>query len=135
MDRMTPERRSWLMAQVPGKHSKPEMFVRQLVFGMGYRYRLHDRRLPGKPDLVFPGRRKVILVHGCFWHGHLECRKARLPKTNIPFWGDKQELNRRRDDRVVAQLQDLGWRVLVVWQCELKEPENVAHAIKTFLDG
>lgn len=133
MDRLTPERRSWLMSRVRSKNTKPELTVRRLVFGMGYRYRLHSKNLPGKPDLVFPARRKAILVHGCFWHGHEGCRLSRTPKSNADFWLAKIVSNRERDARIITELNALNWAVLTVWQCELKDPEAIAAKIHEFL--
>ena len=134
MDRLTVERRSWLMGRVGSKNTTPELAVRRLVFSMGYRYRLHDIRLPGKPDLVFSGRRKVIFVNGCFWHGHKRCRYARLPKTNVDFWREKIERNRARDRKNKAQLTRLGWGVLVVWQCELRNIEKLSAKLYDFFE-
>ncbi|QCO66977.1 DNA mismatch endonuclease Vsr [Luteimonas yindakuii] len=134
MDRLTPERRSWLMSQVGSKDTAPEMVVRRMVFAMGYRYRLHGPKLPGKPDLVFGSRRKVLFVHGCFWHGHEDCRLSRTPKSNSGFWRDKAVSNRARDLRNLKDLAELGWGALTVWQCELKDREHVAERIKAFLE-
>src|SRR5262245_61627638 len=119
MDRLSPERRSRLMARVGGKNTTPEWQVRRIVHSLGYRYRLHRRELPGSPDLVFPSRRKIIFVHGCFWHGH-GCRWGKLPKTKLEYWAPKIEANRVRDDRKTKELRALGWRILPVWQCELR---------------
>jgi DNA mismatch endonuclease, patch repair protein len=116
MDRLTAEQRSALMARIRGKDTKPEMVVRRLVHGMGYRYLLHDRRLPGTPDLVFPSRRKAIFVHGCFWHGH-DCGRGFRPKTNEQFWADKLARNKARDEGTLRELRQLGWRVLTIWEC------------------
>ena len=110
------------------------MVVRRLVHGMGYRYRLHCRDLPGKPDLVFRSRRVVVFVHGCFWHRHEDCSLARLPKSRMDFWITKLEGNRERDARKVAELKKSGWRVLVVWECELKNSEMLAKKLRRFLD-
>lgn len=134
MDKLTPEHRSWLMSRVKSADTTPEMAVRHLVFGMGYRYRLHDKRLPGKPDLVFPGRRKILFVNGCFWHGHEGCRYARLPKTHVDFWRAKIEHNRTRDRENVALLEADGWKVLTVWQCELKSIEKLADRLYEFIE-
>jgi len=111
------------------------MSVRRLVFSLGYRYRLHDKRLPGKPDLVFAGRRKVIWVHGCFWHGHRGCRYAKLPKTRVDFWSDKVNRNRARDRRNQRQLRKAGWDSLVLWQCELKYVEKLTRTLHDFLES
>lgn len=110
------------------------MVVRRLVFGSGYRYRLHVPNLPGKPDLVFPGRRKIIFVHGCFWHGH-ECpRGSRLPKANSDYWRVKIERNRQRDADNVAKLEAEGWRVLFIWECQLLSTEQTISCLRSFLD-
>lgn len=122
------------MSRVKSKNTTPEMAVRHLVFGMGYRYRLHDKRLPGRPDLVFPGRCKVVFVNGCFWHGHEGCRYARLPKTQVDFWREKIENNQARDRTNVALLEANGWKVLTVWQCELKTIEALANKLYEFIE-
>lgn len=135
VDIMSPEERSRRMALVRATHTKPEMIVRRLVHGMGYRYRLHRRDLPGTPDLVFPSRRAVVFVHGCFWHQHAEsCSLTRLPKSRIEFWKAKIEGNHARDARNQSELNKLGWRVFVVWECELKNLESLAKRLKRFLD-
>jgi DNA mismatch endonuclease (patch repair protein) len=120
MDRLTPERRSKLMGRVKGKNTTPERIVRRLLHSLGYRYRLHVTGLAGKPDLAFPSRRVVIFVHGCFWHGHA-CRYGRLPRSNVVFWADKIRRNRERDARCARSLKAAGWRVMVVWQCQLRD--------------
>lgn len=134
MDKLSPEHRGWLMSRVKPKDTTPELAVRRLVFGMGYRYRLHDKRLPGRPDLVFAGRRKIVFVNGCFWHGHKGCRYAHLPKTRVDFWRTKITNNRARDRRNIAQLEASGWTVLTVWQCELKIIEALANKLYDFLE-
>ena len=126
--------RSRIMRAVKSKDTKPEMIVRRLVHGMGYRYRLHRTGLPGKPDLVFGPRRKVIFVHGCFWHGHHCKRGARVPKTNIKYWTAKIGRNRQRDKDSEAALAAMGWRVLIVWECEKKDGA-VRTALAMTLDG
>ena len=120
MDTLTPEQRSKRMSRVRARDTKPELIVRGLLHSRGYRYRLHDKRLPRKPDLVFAGRRKLIFVHGCFWHRHGECALARMPKSRIDFWRPKLEANQARDQLNIARLEEMGWRVLVIWECELK---------------
>ncbi len=135
MDRLTVERRSWLMSRVKSKNTKPELVVRRLVFGMGYRYRLHSKNLPGHPDLVFPGRQKAIFVNGCFWHGHPGCRYGRLPKSRVEYWQAKIEQNQIRDRRNTALLEANGWRVLIVWQCELKNIETLANRLNEFIES
>jgi len=135
MDTVTPARRSQIMRKVRSKDSTAEWTVRRLVFGMGYRYRLHQATLPGKPDLVFSGRRKVIFVNGCFWHGHDACIRARLPKTNLDYWARKIERNVRRDKKTLDALCEAGWRSLVIWECELRELTAVSARIREFLDA
>lgn len=122
------------MALVRSTDTGPELAVRRLLHGMGYRYRLHVRDLPGKPDLVFRSRRCVIFVHGCFWHRHEDCSLARMPKSRVDFWEAKLESNRVRDAREVASLKKAGWRVFVVWECELKDKEKLAHRLSRFLE-
>ena len=109
------------------------MLVRRLVFSMGYRYRLHGPRLPGHPDMVFKGRRKVIFVHGCFWHRHEGCRLARLPKSRLDFWLPKLEGNRQRDAQKLEQLCQQGWKSLVIWECELKDLGSLEKRLRAFL--
>lgn len=125
------------MARVPSKGSAPEMKLRRLVHSMGYRYRLHDRGLPGSPDMVFRGLKAVIFMHGCFWHRHgsQDCRLARLPKSRTDFWRNKLEGNRLRDSRIQNQLRESGWRVLVVWECELSNLGEVKQRVNEFLAG
>ncbi len=135
MDRLTPEGRSKLMSRVPQKNTKPELKVRRAVHALGYRFRLHRRDLPGTPDLVFPGRRAVIFVHGCFWHRHPGCAKASTPTSNIDFWSTKFSKNVERDARKERELCILGWRVLVIWECETRDIENLGTKLSTFLGG
>lgn len=112
------------MRQVKSKDTTPELKVRRLIYSLGYRYRLHSKELPGKPDLVFPGRKKIIFVHGCFWHGHHCKRGARIPKTNREYWIQKISRNVERDRKHLAQLQSMGWKTLVLWECEIKPDEQ-----------
>ncbi len=135
MDSLSQEGRSEIMARVRSKNSRPEMLVRKLVFGMGYRYRLHGKYLPGCPDLVFGPRKKVIFVHGCFWHRHEKCALARMPKSRLDFWGPKLEGNRERDDRNKRALAKEGWKMLTIWECQLKNVERVSARIARFLDA
>jgi len=109
------------------------MLIRRLLFALGYRYRLHDSKLPGHPDVVFKGKKKVIFVHGCFWHRHDDCRLARLPKSRLDFWVPKLEGNKQRDARKLVQLEELGWQALVVWECELKDIKSLEERLKAFL--
>ncbi|NKK71923.1 DNA mismatch endonuclease Vsr [Rhizobium leguminosarum bv. viciae] len=126
---------SWRMSRVRGKHTTPELLVRRLIFSMGYRYRLHSKEIPGKPDLVFKGRRKVILVHGCFWHNHESdaCKIAHAPKSNGAYWQAKLQRNRARDVAVRQMLIDAGWTCLVLWECQLKDEANLKATIQSFL--
>lgn len=121
------------MSLIRSKDTRPELAVRRMVFAAGYRYRLHGIKLPGRPDLVFPGRRKVIFVHGCFWHRHEGCRLARLPKSRLEFWGEKLEGNKRRDMRNQEALVEIGWSVLVVWECEVADEKALIERIRAFL--
>ena len=132
-DVFTPQQRSAVMARVKGKDTKPELKLRRLAHAMGYRFRLHRKDLPGSPDLVFPGRRAVIFVHGCFWHGHDCPRGARQPKQNAEYWIAKIARNRSRDAAAQAALTEQGWRVGVFWECEMKNPDLLAAQLKAFL--
>ncbi len=122
-----------MMAGIRGKDTKPELVIRRGLHALGFRFRLHDRRLPGAPDLVLPRWRAVILVHGCFWHGH-RCRYGKLPKSRLEFWGPKIAANRVRDNRTLNSLRGMGWSVLVVWQCQTKDLEKLEKRIAAFLD-
>ena len=135
MDSLTKEQRSATMARIRGKDTGPEMRVRRLVHEMGYRYRLHRRNLPGVPDLAFSSRRKVIFVHGCWWHGH-DCPGGRKrPKTNKSYWLPKLERNRTRDAANQAELRARGWDALVLWECQLKDTAGLRKRIGDFLEG
>jgi len=123
------------MARVKSEDTKPEMLVRKLVFSMGYRYRIHDKRLPGKPDLVFASRKKIIFVNGCFFHRHDGCVLARIPKSRMDFWIPKLEGNRLRDRKILASLIQEDWSVLVVWECELKNVPELRIRLRSFLEG
>ncbi|WP_263259013.1 MULTISPECIES: very short patch repair endonuclease [Pseudomonas] len=127
--------RSEIMRTIKSRNTTPELIARRLVYNLGYRFRLHRRAIPGKPDLVFIGRRKVIFVHGCFWHGHNCSRGAREPKTNAEYWHSKISRNRERDAENVARLAVLSWRTHIVWECELRDQTALAHRLRAFLDG
>jgi DNA mismatch endonuclease (patch repair protein) len=135
MDRISPETRSRIMAAVRSKDTGPERTVRTLVFALGYRFRLHRKDLPGTPDLVFPGRKKVIFVNGCFWHFHGGCSAFRAPKSRVEFWEGKLIRNRLRDRHNRSALRKLGWAVLVVWECEVKSLTRLRQRIVEFLDS
>lgn len=134
MDTLTPAQRSEQMSRVRSKDTKPELAVRRLVHSLGYRYRLHGKKLPGNPDLVFASRQKVIFVHGCFWHRHPRCRNTRLPKSRLDFWKPKLEANRKRDLRNQRKLRQLGWRYLVVWECATSDVDRLSEKIVAFLE-
>lgn len=134
-DTLTPAERSERMSRIRGRNTGPEWIVRRLVYGMGYRYRLHRKDLPGKPDLVFPSRHKVIFVHGCFWHRHPDpkCKLARLPKSRLDFWRTKLEGNRKRDEKNLEKLKEEGWEAMIVWECQIKDTETLSEKIREFL--
>ena len=131
----TPEQRSRTMRAVKDRNTAPEIAVRRMVHGMGYRFRLHRKDLPGKPDLVLPRLKTVIFVHGCFWHGHNCARGARMPKTNVVYWRAKIGRNRERDQSHVAALKADGWRVAIVWECALRNPEKVELRLARVLNA
>ncbi len=134
-DIFTKKKRSQIMSRISGKDTKPELIIRKALFSEGYRYRLHRKDLPGKPDIVFPKCKKVIFVNGCFWHGH-SCKKAALPTTNTRFWKKKQNDNIERDKRNLAELKTMGWETLTIWQCKIKKTtlETQINKIKVFLE-
>lgn len=134
-DKVTPERRSVNMRAIKSKDTKPELAVRRLAHSMGYRYRLHRKDLPGKPDLVFAGRRKVIFVHGCFWHQHEleQCLDGRRPKSNNVYWDEKLRRNVERDFRNRQALEGAGWDVLIIWECETKDLSVLEDRLRGFL--
>jgi DNA mismatch endonuclease, patch repair protein len=133
-DTRTPDQRRRIMQSVKTKDTGPEWVVRRILHALGYRYRLHRKDLPGSPDIVFPARRKAILVHGCFWHGH-GCAKGRGPKSRTDYWAPKIEANRARDERNMSALKALGWDVLVLWQCELANAQALSNRLVRFVDG
>ena len=134
-DTLKPAERSKRMAGIRGQNTGPEMVVRKLVHAMGFRYRLHCPSLPGKPDLVFTSRRKIIFVHGCFWHRHRakSCKLARLPKSRLEFWLPKLEGNHSRDRRIKTELRKLGWEVLTIWECQLANIASASERVRSFL--
>jgi DNA mismatch endonuclease, patch repair protein len=134
LDKLSKTRRSENMRRIRSKDTTPELSLRRLVHRMGYRFRLHKRDLPGKPDLVFPGKKKIVFLHGCFWHQHQECREGRVPGTRLEYWEPKLARNKERDALTEAALKSLGWDVLTLWECELeKEPAEVSKALRRFL--
>ncbi|MEA1086425.1 DNA mismatch endonuclease Vsr [Sphingomonas sp. CD22] len=133
-DILAPAARSERMRRVCGKNTRPEMMVRGLAHRLGYRFRLHRRDLPGSPDLVFPARRAVIFVHGCFWHQHDCPRGARRPSSNASYWHPKLARNVERDGEVRQRLENEGWRVLAIWECEMRDSEQLSRRLTGFLD-
>jgi len=132
MDTLTPEQRSALMARIRGVDTKPELFVRRALHGRGYRFRLHGRGLPGKPDIVFKKRKRAVFVHGCFWHRH-GCKRTTHPKSRQDYWQDKFAKNVARDRRNSALLADDGWDVFVAWECEIDSDETLLQRLMEFL--
>lgn len=133
MDHVNKTKRSKIMAAVKSKHTKPEVSVRRLVYGLGYRYRLHVAKLPGCPDLAFSSKRKAIFVNGCFWHRHAGCRYSTTPKTKRAFWNRKFNANIARDQKNLKELKKQKWKTLVIWQCEINEIEKLTGKINAFL--
>ena len=133
MDTLTPERRSWNMSRIKGAHTGPERIVRSLLHRHGYRFRLHRRDLPGRPDIVLPRHNTVILVNGCYWHRHANCSLAYIPKSNREFWQAKFAENVSRDSRQYEELVALGWRVITVWECETRKLEMLSERLLTEL--
>ena len=135
MDVHTKKQRSFNMSRIRGKDTKPEMVVRSMVHRMGFRYRLHQKNLPGKPDIVLTRHRKIIMVHGCFWHMH-NCRYGRVvPKTNAKFWQEKRAATVARDKRNLRQLRKDGWKVLTIWECQIKKSKALINRIVNFLEN
>ena len=133
MDHLTPEKRSWNMSRIQSRNSKPELVVRSALHKAGYRFRLHRKDLPGKPDIVLPKYKTVIFVHGCYWHRHKGCKNTTTPKTNTEFWLNKFKENTKRDIRNQKALTELGWKVVIVWECEISNRDflnNLIYRIK-----
>lgn len=131
-DQFSPDERSRIMGRVKQRDTHPEMIVRRALRGLGYRYRLQGKDLPGKPDIVLPRHKKVVFVHGCFWHGHPGCKRASRPSSNQEFWNTKLSRNIERDCENLKELEGLGWTPLVVWECEAKKPEILEAKLKEF---
>lgn len=132
-DQITPEQRSRTMRAVKSQNTKPEIKVRRLLHRMGFRFRLHHKDLPGKPDIVLPRHKKVIFVHGCFWHGHAGCKEAARPTSNTAYWNAKIDRNMARDERALQEIQNQGWQPLVVWECQTKDAEALYARLAAFL--
>ena len=135
VDHISKERRSWLMSQVKQKNTGPEIRVRKTTYKLGIRYRLHSSQLPGKPDLVVGSRKTVIFVHGCFWHRHRGCKKSSDPKTRLEYWGNKFRENVQRDQSNYRKLRRIGWRSVVIWECQTKDLEKLSSIIERKLLG
>jgi len=129
MDVISKEKRSWNMSRIRNKNTKPEIIVRSLLHRMGYRFRLHKKCLPGKPDIVLPKHKTIIFVHGCFWHRHENCKYAYNPKSRIEFWKKKFVENINRDKKVQNELSELGWKVEIIWECETKNLDLLENKI------
>jgi len=134
MDRLTAEHRSWNMSRIRGRDTSPEIRVRSVLHRMGYRFRLHRRDLPGRPDIVLPRYQTAIFVHGCFWHRHPDCRFAYTPKSRVAFWTEKFRRNIERHSEVEQQLRELDWRVLVIWECETRSPDLLRNLLEELLE-
>lgn len=128
-DRITKEHRSWNMSRIRSKDTKPEKAVRSLLHSMGYRFRLHVKELPGKPDIVLPKYKTIIFVHGCYWHRHQGCKYAYMPNSRVNFWNEKFRRNIQRHQKVTRELEELGWNILVVWECELQDTKTLQEKI------
>jgi len=133
MDRLDKVRRSWNMSRIKGRNTAPEVQVRSILHRAGFRFRLHRKDLPGKPDIVLPKRGAIVFVHGCFWHRHQECRNCTTPKTNADFWQPKFDGNVARDHQNAKTLRKMGWKVIVVWECELASPDKVNRRLLRLL--
>lgn len=134
MDKLTKERRSWNMSRIRARNTKPEVFVRSKLHRMGFRFRIHTKGLPGKPDIVLPKYRTVVFVNGCFWHGHEGCKDYAPPKTRTEWWLNKINGNIKKDTENIAQLEKQGWHVLVIWECELT-PDRRENTIQSLVNG
>ena len=133
MDKLAKERRSWNMSRIRAKNTTPEVFVRSMLHRMGYRFRIHLKGLPGKPDIVLPKYHTAIFVHGCFWHGHEGCKDFAPPKTRTEWWLNKINGNKKKDTENIAQLDRQGWQVIIIWECELT-PDKRENTIKSLVD-
>jgi len=134
MDQLSKEHRSWNMSRIRSKNTSPEKAMRSLLHRLGYRFRLHRKDLPGQPDIVLPRFQTVIFVHGCYWHRHKSCKYAYTPKTHIEFWQRKFDENVERDKRILTSISKRGWRILIVWECEISNEESLTKRLTQFLD-
>lgn len=134
-DVFTRDKRRWIMSRVKGADTRPEKLVRSLLHRMGYRFQLHVKQLPGRPDIVLPKHHKIVLVNGCFWHGHRNCGRATRPASNVAFWDKKIDGNIKRDRRNLSALRSLGWRVLVVWECETRDRPKLIRKLRRFMSS
>lgn len=130
MDKLTSEERSWNMSMIKSKNTKPELIVRSVLHRMGFRFRLHRKEIPGKPDIVLPKYKTIIFVHGCFWHRHQGCKYAYIPKSRVDFWEAKFKANIKRDMEVKKQLDESNWRTFVIWECELSDIDTLKTRIQ-----
>jgi DNA mismatch endonuclease (patch repair protein) len=135
VDKFTKQARSKIMAQVKSENTSPELAIRKLLHRLGYRFRLHRKDLPGKPDIVLPKYRTVIFVHGCFWHGHPGCKRAARPASNTDFWNKKLDRNIERDRKAREELEKTGWRVMTIWECEIKNAGKVEEKLQFLSDA
>lgn len=133
VDTVSPEQRSYNMSLIRSKDTKPEVFIRSLLHRLGFRFRKNVKNLPGKPDIVLPKYKSVIFVHGCFWHQHKKCKRSNIPKSNMDFWKSKLNKNVKRDTEHQAELKKAGWKIKIVWECELKNLENLKDSLIKFL--
>jgi DNA mismatch endonuclease (patch repair protein) len=134
MDIWDKKKRSKVMSKIRSKNTKPEMAVRKALFAKGYRYRINYKKLPGKPDIAFPKYKTAIFVHGCFWHGHKDCKDSHIPKTNTDFWTKKINRNKERDRNNTIQILSMGWKVLTIWDCEIQQKGNIESLIQKIAD-
>lgn len=128
MDTVSKKKRSEIMSKVKSKNTRPEILIRKALFAKGFRYRINVKSLPGSPDIVLKKYKAVIFLHGCFWHGH-DCKYGKLPATNTKFWKEKQERNKERDQRKIRELQTLGWKVIVIWECKIKKKADLEKVL------
>lgn len=133
MDTLSTAARSRMMSGIKGKNTKPELLVRRAAHALGYRFRLHRRDLPGSPDLVFPSRKLCLFVHGCYWHRHEGCKYCYEPKSNVEFWAEKFRKNVERDKRVQGELEEMGWKVAILWECQVADPVALEASLRSFL--